>query len=136
MYVLEPSTQDAAGQVVRPWEDRVLYVSHVSAFAAHSPECMLAEPVRPPVLPLHPDVQKQVLRLLALRVPPAEILADNVRLIRDSHCNKPVTDEYRLYLENQVCLERGVVLSHRAITKMSINAGYCQHPAPELEVRV
>lgn len=102
-YVLAP--QEAGDEAKKEnWRKRVLYVQDVSGDSAHSPKCILAVPVRPPELPLHPEIHAQVLRLLRLRVPPVEILADNVRLLRESYGNRVIQGGKRLFLENQVCM--------------------------------
>ena len=100
-YILAPPGEPA-DKVVKSWQERLLYVESVSGNAAHSIECMLVAPLHAPELPLHPDIKAQVLRLLALKVPPAEILADNVNLIRESYGNRPASTTHRLLIQNQV----------------------------------
>jgi hypothetical protein len=102
-YVLAPVDPDVA----RPrgnfaWAARILRINCISGFPRHSTACIEAAPLRPPQLDLHPLAVKQVQRLLRLGVPPAEILADNVRMVRDSYGGRPIFEGKRIYMENQV----------------------------------
>lgn len=96
------AVEEEAGRMVKPWQERVMFVRSMSGTGTHSEECLMARPLRAPTLVLHPDMVQQVLRLLALKVPPAEILADNIRLLRDTYGSRTTMGEFRLLLDNQV----------------------------------
>jgi len=137
-YVLAPTpTELGSKETNGKWHEQVLYVQGVSGDPVHSPECDLAVPVRAPVLELHPMIHAQVLRFLKLRVPPVEILADNVRQLRDYHSSRVTMDGKRLLLENQVCVQCACgidfYLKLRHSHTNTSRAGYCQHSASELE---
>ena len=105
------------------WQEGVVSVDWVKGHFDHTAECLIAQPVSAPPLPLHPEVLELTEHLLSLGVPTSEILVQNQKML-EKFGNVCATSQFRVFLEHKVCFFFSFLLMKKCYCTMHVRTAY------------